>query len=467
MGPMRRGWTLFLLLAGCSGLEPEPLDPARSEADFRARRLDDPALTAYLESHHVPKPSVWTLDGLTLAAFYYHPDLDIARARLLGARGVERSAGMVPNPTVNGDLEKVLGSTGSGVSPWVYGFNLQMPLDFLWKRGYRVDEARARIEGSRLELGEVAWQVRHRVRAALLEDVLSRREVELRRRELDVRSDLATAAARLLAAGETSRLEADRARGESAGARIVLEETKGRAAATRSALASALGVSSRAIEGIAFDWPGIDSIPEESQLSLPALQEVGLLNRLDVRRGLAEYAAAEAALGLELVKRYPDITLGPGYLFDQGEKKFTIGLSISLPLFNQNGGPIAEAEARRKEAAARFLAIQARAIGEFEQALARFQAGRNQLTALQEASEAIGRRFESVRRAVELGELDRVALLGIQVERGIVESGGLEALRRVQEALGALEDALQRPLGGATTPFEIPEPAPRRGKEKQ
>ncbi len=461
---MFRRWTLFLLLAGCSGPEPEPLDPARSEADFRNRRLDDPGLIAYFESHRLPKPSVWTLDGLTLAAFYYHPDLDIARARLLGARGAEHTAGMVPNPTLNADLEKVLGSTDLGISPWVYGFNLQMPLDFLWKRGYRIDEARARIEGSRLELGEVAWLVRHRVRAAFLQDVLVRREVELRRKELDVRSDLAAVAARLLAAGESSRLEVDRARAELAGARIAFEETKGRAASTRAGLASAIGISVRAIEGISLDWPGIESIPEESQLSLPALQEAGLLNRLDLRRGLAEYAAAEAALGLELAKRYPDITLGPGYLFDQGEKKFTIGLSISLPLFNRNGGPIAEAEARRKEAAARFLATQARAIGEFEQASARFQASRNQLTALKEASEAIARRLESVRRAVELGEMDRVALLGIQVERAIVESGRLEALRRAQEALGALEDALQRPLG---SPFEIPESAARRAKEKQ
>jgi outer membrane protein TolC len=221
----------------------------------------------------------------------------------------------------------------------------------------------------------------------------------------------------------------------------------------RAALASAIGLSTRAIESVSLEWPGIDAVPEEVELSLPSLQKVGLLNRLDVRRGLAEYAAAEAALGLELAKRYPDVTLGPGYLFDQGEKKFTIGFAISLPLFNQNGGPIAEAEARRKEAGARFLAIQARAIGQFEQAFARYQSSRNQLVALKEASEAIGRRLEGVRRAVDLGEADRVTFLGIQLERAVVETGRFEALRRSQEALGSLEDALQRPIAG-----EIPIP---------
>src|SRR5262249_55097305 len=155
----------------------------------------------------------------------------------------------------------------------------------------------------------------------------------------------------------------------------------------------------------------------------PDLQQAGLLHRLDVRRGLADYAAAVAALGLELAKRYPDVALGPGYLFDQGDKKFTLGLSISLPIFNQNGGPIAEAEAHRQEAAARFLALQARAIGEFEQAIARYRAAKSQLAALEAASAAVARRLDGVRRAVELGETDRVSLLGVQLERAVVEFG--------------------------------------------
>src|SRR5262249_33434640 len=146
----------------------------------------------------------------------------------------------------------------------------------------------------------------------------------------------------------------------------------------------------------------------------------------------------------------------------QGDKKFTIGLSISLPIFNQNGGPIAEAEARRREAAARFLAIQARAIGEGEQAIASYRAAREQLAALEAATAAVSRRLEGVRRAVELGEADRVSLLGVQAERTLLESGRVEALRRSQEALGALEDALQRPLGGAGRVFEAPETAPRK-----
>src|SRR5262245_16823559 len=282
---MPRRLLLLLVLAGCSGLDPQPLDPARSESDFRARRIDDPGLTSYVRSHGVSMPPAWNLESLTLAAFYFHPDLDIARARLMGARGSEISAGAWPNPTLNADLEKVMGSAGPGVSPWVYGFNLQMPIDFLWKRGYRVDEARAKIDVARLELGEVAWQVRHPLRAALLDDVLAGRAVELLQTELALRSDLATAAARLQSTGEASRLETDRARAELAAARVALEAAKGRSASTRAVLASAVGVPVGALEGAVLDWPGLDLLPQEAALSIDTLQQAGLLNRLDVRRG--------------------------------------------------------------------------------------------------------------------------------------------------------------------------------------
>ena len=41
---------------------------------------------------------------------------------------------------------------------------------------------------------------------------------------------------------------------------------------------------------------------------------------------------------------------------------------VVLALLSRNKGPIAEAEARRTEAAARFLALQAKTIGEIESA---------------------------------------------------------------------------------------------------
>jgi outer membrane protein TolC len=124
-----------------------------------------------------------------------------------------------------------------------------------------------------------------------------------------------------------------------------------------------------------------------------------------------------------------------------------VGLSVTLPVFNQNQGPIAEAEARRRQAAAAFLLKQAQVIAESESSLARYTAA---LAELSEAEGSLRRLQESelrrMQRAVEVGEEDRLSLTGVQIEHAVVARGRLEALTRAQSALGALEDAVQRPL---------------------
>jgi outer membrane protein TolC len=168
---------------------------------------------------------------------------------------------------------------------------------------------------------------------------------------------------------------------------------------------------------------------------------------LDVRRSLAQYATAEADLQLEISKQYPDVQIGPGYTYEELKNFFTIGLSTTLPLFNRNRGPIAEAEARRKEAAAVFLEKQAKVIADSERALALYTAT---LKELAEADQSLRKlqdaQVQMTQQAVRLGEEDRLSLNGVQIESSVIARARLDALARAQSALGELEDAVQRPL---------------------
>jgi outer membrane protein TolC len=107
-----------------------------------------------------------------------------------------------------------------------------------------------------------------------------------------------------------------------------------------------------------------------------------LQSRADILVALAEYAASQSALQLEIAKQYPDVHLGPGYQFDQGDHKFSLALTAELPLLNQNQGPISQAEARRAEAAARFNALQARVITEIDRAVAMYRVAQENLSTL-------------------------------------------------------------------------------------
>jgi outer membrane protein TolC len=430
------------LFAGCGVVDRRPLDPEASEARYRARSLTDPGLCAYLESNGRP-PGSWDLEALTLVALYYRPDLDIARARLERARAGSTTAAVWPNPVLGVEAGKSL-TAEQGISPWLYGFDLRFPVDEIWKRGHRIEAAEHFGEVARLEFLETAWRVRGHVRAALARHLLALRDLDLRQSEEGLRLGAATLAERKLALGEAFSLDVSAARTELAASRAFLIAAETIVSDARFGVAAALGLSGSALEGVTFLWPDFERPPAENALG--PLQTAGLLNRVDIRRLLAEYAAAEAVLQLEVAKQYPDISFGPSYEFEEGDRKFRLGLSITLPVFDQNQGPIAEALARREEAAARFLSLQAQVIGELESAVARYRGARKELAEADRADAEAERREKSVRRAVELGESDRAVLTGVRLEAVAAARIRLDALRKTQDALGDLEEAIHQPL---------------------
>ena len=117
-------WLPFLLLAlvaGCARFEPRPLSPADTAAQLEGRALDTPELKSFLERnlHHDvanwPLQS-WDFETLALAAFYYHPSLDVARAQWAVAQGGEKTAAQRPNPTLN--ITPGYNSSTPVPSPW-------------------------------------------------------------------------------------------------------------------------------------------------------------------------------------------------------------------------------------------------------------------------------------------------------------------------------------------------------------
>jgi outer membrane protein TolC len=464
--PGAKGWPALVvagLLAGCAVFQPRPIEPAKVEAEFRGRSLQDPGLRAYLDRTRAagrPAPGTLDLAELTLVAFYFHPDLDVARARVAVAEAGVLTAGGRPNPRVS-LVPEYNADALAGVSPWILAFSLEIPVETAGKRGYRIAHAERLTEAARLELAEAAWRVRSGVRATLLEHLFARREVELRQAEERIRAESVLVMEKRIAVGDVSRPDVDTARAELASTRLARRAAAGRVTETRAALAAAVGLPVSALEDVAVVGPDLDRVPLPEAPAPGEIQRAGLVNRADVRRALAEYAAAESLLRLEIARQYPDVHVGPGYTFDQGDDKFSIGLAVTLPVLNRNEGPIAEAEARRRERAARFLAIQSGAIGEIERALGRYRAAVAETTEADAALRLLEARERATARALELGEADRLALVGVSLQRALAAGGRLEALRKVQAALGALEDAVQRPLldGGATP--ELPAGSPR------
>ena len=94
----RFGIVLLCLTAGCAHFKEAPISPAETARALESRSLDSAALKAFLEqnlhSYLTNWPAkTWDLETLTMAAFFYHPSLDVARAQWAVAKAGELTAG--------------------------------------------------------------------------------------------------------------------------------------------------------------------------------------------------------------------------------------------------------------------------------------------------------------------------------------------------------------------------------------
>ncbi len=214
-------------------------------------------------------------------------------------------------------------------------------------------------------------------------------------------------------------------------------------AEARVQLASAVGVTAHAMEGVRLDLTALEGAAPD--VPSAEARHQALVNRPDVLGALAMYAASQAALQLEVARQYPDIRLGPGYEMDQSDNKWTLGLGVTLPIFNRNQGPIAEADARRTEAAARFMSVQAGAIGGIDLALAAYRAAREKADATDAMRGDLQKQEQTSRAQYAGGQISRLELNGIQLQLAGTELARLDARVEVQRTLGQLEDAMQSP----------------------
>jgi outer membrane protein TolC len=311
------------------------------------------------------------------------------------------------------------------------------------KRGYRIAQAAHLSDAARFNLSTVAWQVRGRVRKNLLALYSAGANQSLLQKQEAILADNVTLLERQLQAGAVSPFEVTQSRIALNQTRFTLGDAETLAAGARMRLAETLGVPARTLDSTTFEF----GIFQEFPRSLPdaALRRQALLARPDIRSALAEYAAAQSALQLEIAKQYPNVHLNPGYQLDQTDNKWTLGLTLELPLLNRNQGPIAEAEARRTEIAARFRALQSRVLSEIERAVTGYRLALKQADAAQALNRELDQQFRTAQGMFQAGDISRLELAQRQIELTSTALTQQAALVAAQAALGLLEDALQSP----------------------
>jgi outer membrane protein TolC len=416
--------------------------------DLEARRLDSAELGRFLVANKEVTawpPDAWDLKSLTLAALYYHPDMDIARAQWGVALGGRITAGERPNPILNPLMGYNSTTPTSEVTPWIPEVALELTIETAGKRGVRIAEARHLADSARWQILATAWSVRSRLRGALLDVFAAGERADLLGEKEKLQAELVRLLEIQKDAGEASVYDLTQARVGLDEMRLDAIEAARLRDETLSGLAAALGLTRGALEGVRFSFEEFRQAPRPD---LPAgeVRRHAVLNRSDILAALEAYEASQMALKLEIAKQYPDITFGPDYQLDQTDSKWTLGVAITLPVLSRNRGPIAEAMASREESAAQFLALQAQVIVELDAAIRDCGAAIKKSRAAEDLLIHLTDQARQARTQRDLGEISKLELLGIELELNAGAQSWLESLFQAQTAIGRLENAAQSPL---------------------
>jgi cobalt-zinc-cadmium efflux system outer membrane protein len=444
------------VLSACVRYVPKPLDLVTSASNIDARTLTDPALGRVIEpARQVPSwpPDVWDLSALTVAALYYQPDLELARANWALARAGIITAGERPNPTVAAGPGYNSTTPAHTITPWILNLNLDFTIETAGKRGYRIDQAQRLSDSARFTIAATAWNVRTRLRQTMLDLFAATQAAAVLDRQRGIQENNVTLLQRQLTAGAISTFEMTQARLTLDTIRLAVVDAQRQQQDARARLATAVGIPVAALEGIRL---GLDPFMTASaDIGAATVTREALLNRADVLSALSEYDASQSALQLEIARQYPDLHLGPGYQMDQGSNKWTILAPFVLPAVSRNRGPIAQGEARRAAAATQVTAVQARAIGAVDRALAAYQSAQNTLSTAEQLLGEVRSLEATTETQLAAGDISQLDLGLIQSELASRELSRLSAIVQVQQAIGDLEDAMQRPIDLPVNPLPV------------
>jgi cobalt-zinc-cadmium efflux system outer membrane protein len=467
MGRLASGGIAVLWLvcaAGCAreSYRPSPLEPETTQRAYESRTLDGAdlreALRAQGEDVSVWPRVAWSLPALTAVALHHHPEIALARARAKVA-GAEKATSTTRVPyTVTGRPE-YNGKSGDDI-PWGLGVLVGFTIDVGGKRDIRTEQLARLEEAAQLEIAVTSWRVRSRLRRHFVDLHVATRTAEALEAEQAERLRLVALMEKRAAVGYASSNEAGVLRLRAAEGELAVARAAVRRDQALAGVAEAAGVPLAVLETVRFDF-GILDHPMVPPAAVD-VRRVALRNRIDLRRKLADYAAAEAAVKLEVARQYPDVTLVPGYFWDADESIWSISFFSLLTPQARARALIREAEARREVEEKAFNALQAAVIAEASAAASRYRHAFEAHRAARRQIETARSRHDRVREQFDLGHADRVELAQAKLEAAMAERLATISMLELQQGLSALEDAVQRPLDNpdlATTSAPAAAPA--------
>jgi CRISPR system Cascade subunit CasA len=438
----RPALAIVLLLAACAHYEPRPLSVGAMTDRGQPAAIDPDAVKAELLGLAPSRPwdgVSWDEISLLAAALAYNPDLRAALAGAAAAAAEVRAAQVSPGPTLTLTAEYAFNPTES--SPWLFGLATDQLLDFGGKRRARIADADIAAKASTYSFGNAVWNARSEIATAIAAVKSSSDIAALYDKIAPLRNRQVTALRNQRAEGEASSLDLERIRQAAASDASAAAAARSESRAARLSLARAIGVAPAAVDALTLE----SGAPDPARPLPPDLRANALQARPDIFDAVVAYDRSEAALRAAVAAQYPEIHVGPGYMWERGLSKLPFNLTLSFPSADFGAAGIAAAEARREEAARNLEAAVATAERSvdaahetYRAALEAFEIARVQTLP---AARAIAAQAD---RAMEAGAVDRSTWADAKIGALAAAIDGARAELALITARVALENALRR-----------------------
>ena len=409
---------LILVSSGCSKISysPKPIDVNDGYQVLQQRSLNDHAVQDYLAELGLQNKSVSDLDYLTGVMLYFNPDIEVLVRKSKSAildKEIAASSRSV-NIQIPFGYNTV---TNDNRSPWLFGFVVDLFYERRPKREARMLSAEAGYEIARLNILKKAWDLKQQLHKAYWQVYLNNRQIELINQEIEIKKEIIELLEVRKDFGEANTFEISSARLNLQSE--VFEKTRFQLNKTEAfyTLLKLLGVIESDIK--LDDVPSLltSELNKDTNITRETLQNIALHKRTDLLLALLQYKIAEADLSLAIEKQYPDITLSPGFIFDQSDNIWALGASWVLPLMSNERPKIEKSLRERELQQSKVLQTQAAILNELGRLYSIQQHQKQALQSIQKIIAEFEIRHEISKREYEFGTLDRLEYLRSELEK--------------------------------------------------
>lgn len=365
------------------------------------------------------------------------PTLRIAESEVNARAGTKVQSALYPNPVAGYSVENVFGNKNwHGWEAADSRYQIAQLIELGGKRGYRYETAKYQYYAAEAGLKAKQLFVLNKLLKLFTLVITAQENFQLASDQTKVAEEVYKTVSDKLEAGKVSLIQQNKAEIALSTAQINLDTAKAEFLKSKERISVLWGTSCPDFDKVAFPFYDLES-PKSFEKCL-----LDLHSNPELVRSQMEHLAADQNLHLEKSLAIPDITVTVGYktLQDTGNKGMILGVSIPIPIFNQNQGNVQKARAEMLKAQDQYIELELNLesklfIAHKELVRAYKEAERIKTTVLKAAMQS----FELAKEGYKEGKFEYLDMLDSQRTLFDVKKSYIQALQSYHQSVADIK----------------------------